>query len=393
MSRPESKKLVIVGDGACGKTCLLAVFDTGRFPEDYVPTVFENTITDTTVDGVPVELALWDTAGQEDYDRLRPLSYPDTDVLLVTFDISNTDSLENVEEKWGPEVEHYCPDTPVVLVGTKVDIRGEDARGCVTNAQGKAVAKAIGAVDYVECSAMHNRGVREVFESAVRACLTTEKPPEWDCRHLTKEHAMARLSAKDPGTFVIRASGGAAAATMSLVQPGGDHFQIRIYYDEGGGGYRLNKAREFHKDLNSLIKYHQYELGPLPCVLLGDEPLETPEWNCIGLTKAEAEVKLVCNPFGSFIIRKATSGFAVLAYVSKSGLRRLEIEERDSEETDATVIAIKGSVKDFPDLNSLARFYMKGGNPDIPIKLTSPVSSDGAEEGAYGSLADSDSEL
>ena len=56
-----------------------------------------------------VELALWDTAGQEDYDRLRPLSYPDTDVILLCFAINNKDSLENVCEKWKPEVSHFCP--------------------------------------------------------------------------------------------------------------------------------------------------------------------------------------------------------------------------------------------------------------------------------------------
>ena len=53
---------------------------------------------------VQVELALWDTAGQEDYDRLRPLSYPDTDVILMCFSVDSPDSLENIPEKWTPEV-------------------------------------------------------------------------------------------------------------------------------------------------------------------------------------------------------------------------------------------------------------------------------------------------
>ncbi len=66
-----------------------------------------------------VELALWDTAGQEDYDRLRPLSYPDTDVILMCFSIDSPDSLENIPEKWTPEVRHFCPNVPIILVGNK----------------------------------------------------------------------------------------------------------------------------------------------------------------------------------------------------------------------------------------------------------------------------------
>jgi hypothetical protein len=62
---------------------------------------------------------LWDTAGQEDYDRLRPLSYPDTDVILMCFSIDSPDSLENIPEKWTPEVRHFCPNVPIILVGNK----------------------------------------------------------------------------------------------------------------------------------------------------------------------------------------------------------------------------------------------------------------------------------
>ena len=174
------RKLVIVGDGACGKTCLLIVFSKGQFPEVYVPTVFENYVADVEVDGRRVELALWDTAGQEDYDRLRPLSYPDSNVVLICFSIDLPDSLENVQEKWIAEVLHFCQGVPIILVGCKVDLRNdpqvmeqlrEGGQQPVATADGQAVAEQIGATGYYECSAKTGFGVREVFEAATRASL------------------------------------------------------------------------------------------------------------------------------------------------------------------------------------------------------------------------------
>jgi len=174
------KKLVIVGDGGCGKTCLLIVFSTNKFPEQYIPTVFENYIAMVKVDGKKVELALWDTAGQEDYDRLRPLSYPDTDVLLITFSIGSPQSLRNVIDKWHPEVSHFAAGAPYLLVGLKRDLRTDlptlhelDQLGQapVTEKEGQTVSKLIHAVKYVECSARTREGVDAVFQTATRAVL------------------------------------------------------------------------------------------------------------------------------------------------------------------------------------------------------------------------------
>jgi len=178
------KKLVIVGDGACGKTCLLIVFSKDQFPEVYVPTVFENYVADIEVDSKQVELALWDTAGQEDYDRLRPLSYPDTDVILMCFSIDSPDSLENIPEKWTPEVRHFCPSVPIILVGNKKDLRNDSTtmrelskmkQSPVTLDEGMAMADKIGAYGYMECSARTKDGVRDVFELATKAALQTKK--------------------------------------------------------------------------------------------------------------------------------------------------------------------------------------------------------------------------
>jgi len=184
------KKLVIVGDGACGKTCLLIVFSKDQFPEVYVPTVFENYVADIEVDGRQVELALWDTAGQEDYDRLRPLSYPDCDVILMCFSIDSPDSLENIPEKWTPEVRHFCPNVPIILVGNKRDLRNDENtkrelqkmnQAPLKQDEGKRMAENIHAVAYLECSAKTKEGVREVFEQATRAALIEKKKKRPKC--------------------------------------------------------------------------------------------------------------------------------------------------------------------------------------------------------------------
>jgi len=135
------------------------------------------------VDGKPINLGLWDTAGQEDYDRLRPLSYPQTDVFLVAFSIVNPASFENVRAKWHPEISHHCPTTPIILVGTKVDLREDQAtidklnakkQSPITYEQALAMCSEIGSRKYMECSALTQQGLKAVFDEAIRAVLVPD---------------------------------------------------------------------------------------------------------------------------------------------------------------------------------------------------------------------------
>ena len=173
-------KYVPVGDGAAGKTCMLISYTTNCFPGEYVPTVFHNHTASVLIDGVPCTIGLWDTAGQEDYDRLRPRAYPETDVFLMCFGIDSPAAFENIRAKWWPEVSHHCPGIPLILVGLKLDLRddkktiqelSEKKLAPITYEQGMQMAKEIGALKYVECSALTQKGLKDVFDIAIVAAL------------------------------------------------------------------------------------------------------------------------------------------------------------------------------------------------------------------------------
>ncbi|CAG7851155.1 SubName: Full=Related to GTP binding protein Rho2 {ECO:0000313/EMBL:CCA75121.1} [Serendipita indica DSM 11827] len=250
---PIRRKLVIVGDGACGKTSLLCVFAIGEFPREYQPTIFDNYVAEIRLDGKAVQLALWDTAyvecstlvcdlpgvsydaelqgalpeqnyfraanlhavelimagflrepkppllNRQEYERLRPLSYSKSHVVLIAFAIDTPDSLENVTVKWNEEVRSICgPSVPVLLVGLKSDLRPPpghpDSDQYVSRERAEEVAQQIGARAYKECSALKIQGVDDVFEAATRASLLVRdnptprtKKPEADGYGGTKE--------------------------------------------------------------------------------------------------------------------------------------------------------------------------------------------------------------
>uniref|UniRef100_A0A8D0HZI7 Ras homolog family member F, filopodia associated n=1 Tax=Sus scrofa TaxID=9823 RepID=A0A8D0HZI7_PIG len=189
-------KIVIVGDGGCGKTSLLMVYSQGSFPEHYAPSVFEKYTARVTVGSKEVTLNLYDTAGQEDYDRLRPLSYQNTHLVLICYDVMNPTSYDNVLIKWFPEVTHFCRGTPTVLIGCKTDLRKDKEQlrklraaqlepitymqvgqgpllypTPLPGAQGQSACERIRAALYLECSAKFRENVEDVFREAAKVAL------------------------------------------------------------------------------------------------------------------------------------------------------------------------------------------------------------------------------
>jgi len=177
-------KLVVVGDGAVGKTCLLVSYIEKVFPEKYIPTIFNNTRKEVTFGsgGVnKVNLDLWDTAGQEWYDQIRFRIYRDTNVFLFCYSCVDSDSFLNIKSKWMPEINYHMKDSKPtkVIVGLKSDLLedkktleqlSEAGKGIVERSTVEQYAEANG-MAFMEVSALKKKNVGEVFELAIEEFL------------------------------------------------------------------------------------------------------------------------------------------------------------------------------------------------------------------------------
>lgn len=170
-------KCVVVGDGAVGKTCLLVSY-TNKFPSE--PTVFDRHAVTVMIGAEAYTIGLFDAVGQ---DQLRPLSYPQTDIFLVCFSVVSLSSFENVKDKWVPEIMYHCPKTPFLLVGTQIDLRDDPltVEQLARNKQkpikpetAEKLARDLKAVKYVECSALTQKGLKNVFDEAVLAAVENQ---------------------------------------------------------------------------------------------------------------------------------------------------------------------------------------------------------------------------
>lgn len=181
--RSSCIKCIIVGDAAVGKSCLAARLSSRRFKDDYIPTVFDNYAATVMLDQKSFHFSLFDTAGKEDYDRLRVISYMNCDVFLVCFSVINRESLESVEKHWVPEIRQYLPKTPFILVATQIDkrnmksINGVNSKPEVSFKEAAEIADRCGASAYVECSSLTSDGITDVIRETIE---TVQK--SYDCR-------------------------------------------------------------------------------------------------------------------------------------------------------------------------------------------------------------------
>ena len=178
-----SIKIVAVGDSKIGKSTLLwsrkCRPSGGELPQDgELPVVLDDiSVQSVTPEGRPCNLSLWDTSGwTSEYGTMRPLAYPNTDIFLICFSTVDPKSLENVRGQWIPEINHWVPETPFLLVGTKIDLREDQVTlekndSVIRHKEGLDAAMEIGAEDYMECSSLTMEGVEKVFDQAIIQAL------------------------------------------------------------------------------------------------------------------------------------------------------------------------------------------------------------------------------
>lgn len=231
---PEQEKkdrinCVVVGDAKVGKTSLIVSYSSNGYPDKYVPTVHDYYTVRLTVEERPLMLQLVDTAGQNQFEMIRRLSYPDAEIFLLCFNICDPDSFVHIRDKWAPELKEYCPKVPIILVGTQVDQRNNVDVKCklnrvgkkpVTPDEGEHCAKKIGAKKYIECSALTQKKLKATFDSAILVAMDSKEKKVRKASSLSRHLSLRRLSSfrKSIRSFDKRSSthsGGSSTSASS----------------------------------------------------------------------------------------------------------------------------------------------------------------------------------
>ena len=206
LNRSKPVKCVIIGDQNVGKTCFLSAYLNPSLScqQEYIPTVFDTSWTVQETHATAINLGLFDTSGSSEYGKIRLETYNRADVFIIAFAIDDRKSFANVKKKWIKEIQRHVDNgVPILLVGMKADVNKErkllkkekssesikmledyhkdfldrmasspEGRAAVKKvvkyAQAEAVAKEIGAIGYLECSALQKEGIEEIFEQILR---------------------------------------------------------------------------------------------------------------------------------------------------------------------------------------------------------------------------------
>ena len=160
-------KVVFVGDLNVGKTSFLITLSNNCYPAEYIPTINDFSELQVIYEGKTYYIMPWDTAAQDDYERLRPLCYPQTDVFVFCFSFKRFQSLKNIQNKWYPEVTSHCgKKIKSVLVGLCYD---EVNNNYINQTDISSLMESINCFDYLEISSKDDYNVQELLPLIVKA--------------------------------------------------------------------------------------------------------------------------------------------------------------------------------------------------------------------------------
>ena len=198
MKQLRSIKCVLVGDSKSGKTALLYTISKGIFPTKHLPTVINNVNFGWKFDEYQATISFWDTPGNDQQEEVRSVAYQNADVVLIAFSLSKLKDLSHVRDKWCREVQKYCPQASIILIGTNLDKRedlsydhnivnkyGNDYHmnkedDMISYSKGLSIAKEIGATSYIESSAKQEVGFNEIKNQIFRSVLKRNR--RYECK-------------------------------------------------------------------------------------------------------------------------------------------------------------------------------------------------------------------
>lgn len=216
-------------------------------------------------------------AGQKYSNHPHSLPYPQTDVFLVCFSVVSPASFENVKEKWFPEVRHHCPGVPCLIVGTQIDLRDDpqvleklqrQKQRPVTSDQGERLARELGAVKYLECSALTREGLKNVFDKVSRPPLCMQRhmlniPPRRLRRRSSHLSFAARRTGASSSSALWDGTAGDAVGILFYDDPSPFSMMIWRGCESAGAGVHGHGAGDARSTAARRATYSCYTEGLL----------------------------------------------------------------------------------------------------------------------------------
>ncbi|MFX1324472.1 MAG: Rab family GTPase [Promethearchaeota archaeon] len=157
--------IIVIGDGAVGKTSLIKKYTKGSFEKDYIKTIgAQFSKYDEDIEGDNCKLFFWDIAGQREFDFMRPTFYKGSKAAIIVFSHTDDKSFEHIPE-WHEDIKNHVGDVPIILFGNKTDLVDEEN---LDNVKVQEIIEDRNFLGYYKTSAKTGSGVYEAFQAIIK---------------------------------------------------------------------------------------------------------------------------------------------------------------------------------------------------------------------------------